>query len=162
MDNCYLMIFICLLGFFAAMILYLKFVYQKFTPVSSGIPAVTAPTTYNPQIQGTTTPPLQKDVHYLDTRYDYQYQPPVNPMVEQSVIYTSLPANEDLYTQGNYESKYPLLEQPPNGPTNQLNYSGGETQMISIPLQKNYPYGDNVRSNDILITPYNKIKFGTC
>jgi hypothetical protein len=156
------MIFICLLGFFAAMILYIKFVYQKFTPVHSGIPAVTAPTIYNPLPQGTNSPEIQEDIHSFDTRYQYKYQPPVNPMVKESVIYKTLPANEDLYTQGNYESKYSLLEQEPNGPTNQLNYSGGETQMISVPLQKNYPYGDNVRSNDILITPYNKIKYGTC
>ena len=161
MDNCILMVFVCLLGFFAAMILYLKFVYQKFTPTTSGIPAIQKQD-YNPLPHGTTPPQVQQDTHMLDTRYTYPYSPPVNPMVKESIIYTTLPANEDLYTQGGYETNYSILEQPPNGTTNQLDYSGGKTQMIVVPLQKNYPYDENVRSNNILITPYNINKYGTC
>ena len=156
MDNCYLLITVSLLAFFAIVLLYIKYFYQSFTPLTSGIPAVEAATSEN-----MVRPLLEKDTHLYDTRYKYPYLPPVNPMVEESVIYNSLPANDDLYKEGNYETKYNILNQPANGITNQLDYSGGKTQMISIPLQKNYPYNESLRSNDILITPYNVNKYGT-
>ena len=74
----------------------------------------------------------------------------------------SIPTNNDLYTTQNYSTNDYDLNQPINNNTNQLNYSGGSTQLIKIPLQMNEPYNEQLRSQEILITPYNKIKYGNC
>jgi hypothetical protein len=50
-------------------------------------------------------------------------------------------------------------------PANELIYSGGYTQLLKIPLQMNEPNSfEQLRSQDVLITPYNRIKYSntTC
>ena len=71
-------------------------------------------------------------------------------------------ANSDLYTSQPFDVNYSLLDNPPNPSTNELLYSGGETNMINIPLQMNSPNEEQLRTQKILITPYNKIKYGNC
>lgn len=97
-----------------------------------------------------------------DTRMEYPLIPPVNPNVKKRIISETIPANSDLFTSQTYESSDSILDTPPTENTNQLVYSGGETKMIKIPLQFNYPYDEQLRSQDVLITPYNKVKFGNC
>jgi hypothetical protein len=92
----------------------------------------------------------QDMVHLYDSRYSYPYSSPVNPNFKQSVVYgTSIPSS-DLYK--------PIFKS--DNPVNQFDYSGGKTQLLRIPLQMNEPNSDEMlRSQDILITPYNKIKY---
>ena len=98
-----------------------------------------------------------QEVYKLDTRYDYPLNPPVNPIVYKSVVLNSVPVSTGLYS--NQEMDSNLLNENENN-TNQLNYSGGTTQLIKIPLQFNEPYHEQLRTQDILITPYNRIKYG--
>ena len=98
-----------------------------------------------------------QEVYKLDTRYDYPLNPPVNPIVYKSVVLNSVPVSTGLYS--NQEMDSNLLNENENN-TNQLNYSGGTTQLIKIPLQFNEPYNEQLRTQDILITPYNRIKYG--
>jgi hypothetical protein len=73
-----------------------------------------------------------------------------------------MPANGDLYYPNNYDSNYYTIGSSSTDleNTNQLYYSGGTTEMIKIPLQYNVPYEpEQLRSQDILITPYNRIKY---
>jgi hypothetical protein len=95
----------------------------------------------------------EQPVYKLDTRYDYPLNPPVNPIAYKSVILNSVPVSKDLYSNEEMESTETM-------DTNQLNYSGGSTQLIKIPLQFNEPYNEQLRTQEILITPYNKIKYG--
>ena len=116
---------------------------SKFTPVTSGIPDITD-TKQNEPLPLRNSP----NVYNFDTRMKYNYLPPVNPNVTQSVIVDNIPASPEL-------NFFP-------GNDNLLNYSGGETQLIQIPLQYNDPYEpEQLRSQEILITPYNRIKYGT-
>jgi hypothetical protein len=92
----------------------------------------------------------------------YPTLPPVNPMALQRIIKTDIPANPDLYTSQTYESSDYILDTPPTEGTNELLYSGGNTELIRIPLQYNYPYNEQLRSQPVLITPYNKVKYGNC
>ena len=89
------------------------------------------------------------NVYPLDSRYKYPYLAPVNPMGTKSVITNSIKPSSDLfYNQNTVES------------TNELYYSGGSAQLLSIPLQYNNPYEPEIlRSQPILITPYNRIKY---
>ena len=121
----YLFILICLVAFFCVLIFYLKNSDQEsFTNVENN------------------------DVHYLDTRYDFPYSPPVNPNVNNVQKITNVTYNDpnDLY--------YSLLED-----TYTLNQ--GEIELIKVPLQMNDPYNEILRSQDILVTPYNSIKYST-
>jgi hypothetical protein len=97
------------------------------------------------------------NVNYLDTRYEYPLTPPVNPIAYKSVVLSSVPVTQDLYTK--QENNEYDLNQPPIGDTNQLNYSGGRTELIKIPLQFNEPYNEQLRTQEVLITPYNRIKY---
>jgi hypothetical protein len=92
----------------------------------------------------------------------YPLLPPVNPMARNRIVKYDIPASPQLYNNQPYESTEYLLDTPPDKFTNELVYSGGDTQLISVPLQYNYPYDETLRAQDILITPYNKVKFGTC
>jgi len=84
--------------------------------------------------------------------------PPVNTNVEKAKVITSIPASQDLYTKGN--EQYMVLDTEPEPNTNQLLYSGGSPQLISIPLQMNDPNeNESLRSQQILVTDYNKIKY---
>lgn len=69
-----------------------------------------------------------------DSRYKFPLQPPVNPMV------------------GNTEVMY----------GKELNYSGGNGNIINIPLQMNYPFDEPLRSQTVFVTPYNQIKYSCC
>jgi len=151
--NNYLLIIIILMFFYLMIMLYLKYSFkQEFTPVESGIPAVESLPAKIPFIE-------QKNVYETeDTRAEYPLIPPVNPNARNAIISDVLPANSDLYTSQDYSSSDYVLDTPPTPGTNQLN----DNQMIKIPLQYNYPYNEQLRTQDILITPYNKVKYGTC
>ena len=122
-----------------------------------------------------------QEVYKLDTRSDYPLNPPVNPNIYKAVVLNSVPVSTDLYSNQEIGSTgYILNENESNSSnligtnssnligtnssnligTNQLNYSGGSTQLIKIPLQFNEPYNEQLRTQDVLITPYNKIKYG--
>ncbi len=107
---------------------------------------------------------IKNDVYHLDTRFEYPTKPPVNPNVYKSLLVSSVPVSNDLYNTQDYNTPGFILDQPENNEdTNQLNYSGGSTQIIKIPLQMNEPYNEQLRSQEVMITPYNKIKYGlTC
>ena len=151
--NNYLLIIIILMFFYLMVMLYLKYGFkQAFTPVDSGIPAVESLPAQIPFLQ-------QKNVYETeDTRAEYPLIPPVNPNARNAIISDVLPASPDLYTSQDYSSSDYILDTPPTLDTNQLN----DNQMIKIPLQYNYPYNEQLRTQDILITPYNKVKYGTC
>jgi len=88
----------------------------------------------------------------FESRQNYPYNPPVNPNVMNSVIQTVVPSSSDLYAPFNEHE---------NVSTNQLYYSGGTNKLIKIPLQVNDPTDEQLRSQDILITPYNRIKYSS-
>ena len=100
------------------------------------------------------------DVYKLDTRYDFPNVPPVNPMVYRTEILNNVPADRGLYSNQEYIKEF-ILDENQELKTNQLNYSGGTTQIIKIPLQMNEPYNEQLRSQEVLITPYNRIKYST-
>ncbi len=149
MENNYLIIIASLMAFYLIFMLYIKSV-SKFTPVSN----VMVP------VQETPVPNTSYETE--DTRIQHPLLAPVNPMARYSNVQTVLPASSDLYSSQTYETSDYLLNTPPTENTNQLIYSGGETQLINIPLQYNYPYNEQLRTQQVLITPYNKIKYGTC
>jgi hypothetical protein len=155
MDNCLLMIILGLIVFFAVVILYTKHLYkqqQSFTPYN--IPGMME----KPQeVRDSYEEDLYKS---QDTRLQFPLLPPVNPNIRSRRIQQVLPANSDLYSQQQFESSQYVLDTPPVPNTNQLIYSGGKTKMIEIPLQFNDPYNENLRTQDILITPYNRSKYG--
>ena len=92
-------------------------------------------------------PSVTGDVYELDSRYNYKYNAPVNPMAMRSTIINSIPVSSELF-HGAVDN------------TNELSYSGGDTQLINIPLQYNSPNDSEVlRSQPILITPYNRLKY---
>jgi hypothetical protein len=159
MDNTFLIIIAALLGFYLLFMLYVKYGYKstsEFSPVSSSIPDVEEPPKPIPMNE-------EKNVYETeDTRMQYPLQPPVHPNVRNTIRKTVQPASEYLYTDQSYDSPESVLDTPPASSTNELVYSGGDTQLLQIPLQFNYPYNEQLRSQDILITPYNKIKYGKC
>jgi hypothetical protein len=101
------------------------------------------------------------DVYHLDTRFEYPTVPPVNPMAYKTLTVTSVPVDHGLFSTQENSQSY-ILDQnnrlPPNT-TNQLDYSGGTTQLLKIPLQMNEPYNEQLRTQEVLITPYNRIKY---
>ena len=153
--NIYLIIVAALMGFYVCLMLYIKYRPSKFSEIPE-IPDIERP----PQNIPIT---YQPDTYITeDTRMQYPYLPPVNPMIRKRTIKSVIPANQDLYTSQTYNSSDYVLDTPPTENTNQLMYSGGDTQMINVPLQFNYPYDEQLRSQSILITPYNKVKYGNC
>jgi len=96
-----------------------------------------------------------------DTRYQFPLTPPVNPNIYGTEIQTVSPTNSDLYSDEEYLQHGKLLNQGNTNGTNQLSYSGGNCSLIKIPLQMNDPYNEQLRSQDILVTPYNRIKYST-
>ena len=160
MDNIndYLAIVAVLLAFYVVIMLYLKYGYRasQFTPVDSGIPDVERPPQMVPIL------PQQNVYETEDTRMQYPLLPPVSPMVRGTIRKDVMPAEQDLYTIQSYDTYNGILDTPPAQNTNELLYSGGDTQMISVPLQYNYPYNEQLRSYNTLVTPYNKVKFGMC
>ena len=138
------------MAFYCAVMFYFKI--NKFTPLESGIPAVEQ----EPPIMLNKQEPNVYETQ--DTRMEAPLLPPVNPIVRKRIITNTSPANSELYSGQTYETGYHLLDTPPVENTNELN----GLKLIKIPLQFNEPYTDQLRSQDILITPYNKVKYGTC
>ncbi len=129
--DCYLGVAVSLIAFYFCIIIYLRN-QGNFRDIP-GIPPVT-------QKDNLSNSPLEED-----TRYKYPNNPPVNPIVKKSIIQTVVPANDTFGT--------PLEE------TNTLLYSGGLGELIKIPLQMNVPEKEMLRSYNVLITPYNKVKY---
>ena len=153
MEQKYLIILATLIGFYCIVIFYLKNKKSQFD------------NTINQQKQPllNNVKELQKNenINHLDTRYDYPLTPPVNPNVYKTQIVTVNPANSDLYSTQDYLVNGYALNQNDNLETNQLDYSGGSTQLLKIPLQFNEPFNEQLRTQEVLITPYNKIKYNT-
>jgi len=147
MDDKYLKITATLIAFFCIVIFYLK---NKKSPFGD---TQTEPLINN--IKATV------DVNKLDTRYDYPLTPPVNPNVYKTQIVSVSPASSDLYSTQDYLINGYELNQNDNVQTNQLNYSGGSTQLLKIPLQFNDPFNEQLRTQEVLITPYNRLKYNT-
>ena len=85
------------------------------------------------------------DLTVEDTRYQYQYEPPVNPIVRKSEIVYPEVSLHDNEVFSDYH------------PVNQVdkNY-----KLIKIPLQMNIPNeNEQLRSQLELITDYNKNKY---
>jgi hypothetical protein len=143
----YLIILISLVVFFSILVIYLKKKNSTFDE--------TTLIKNNQNIE-------QQQVYKLDTRYDYPLNAPVNPIAYKSVVLNSVPVSKNLYSNQEIDSTGYILNENmnENQDTNQLNYSGGSTQLIKIPLQFNEPYNEQLRTQDVLITPYNKIKYG--
>jgi hypothetical protein len=160
--SCYLYTVAVLILFFIGIILYLKYGYQAASTFKNidepdYILFENGPPVKEPLPVIKEEPPVYK----RDSRYVYSTLPPVNVNVDSSVVQTSIPVEYDLYTTQGCIAQT-LLDQPADDHTNQLVYSGGDTQMITIPLQDNYPYNEALRTQKVLVTPYNKVKYGTC
>jgi hypothetical protein len=98
----------------------------------------------------------------IESRYKFPYNAPVNMNVYGSVTQNVVRAANDLYTPGDTSVRYHLLDTPPAVNTNVLNYSGGRTELLKIPLQMNDPnMTEQLRSQDVLINSYNRIKYST-
>ena len=106
-------------------------------------------------------PTQERDTHYSDSRYRYPYNPPVNPMVVNGTsIRKFIPASPELYFTQAYDPHNTLIDSPPVESSNELYYSGGLNELIEIPLQYNVPAEpEQLRSQNILITPYNRVKY---
>ena len=101
---------------------------------------------------------LEPNVYLQDTRTKYPTLPPVNPNVLKSILKKKITASPDLYFTQDYSSENALIDSPNVESSNELYYSGGTNELIKIPLQ----YIDDqeqLRSQKILITPYNRIKY---
>ena len=95
----------------------------------------------------------------LDTRYTNPLVPPVYPNAYNTEVLNSVPVDKNLYTDQDFSTNEYILDEQKIGNTNQLNYSGGSTQLIKIPLQYNEPHNEQLRTQEVLITPYNRIKY---
>ena len=159
-PRCYLYTFGLLVSFFLIIILYLKYVKgSQFKNLSQ--PDYILFEDGPPQREPLPTIKRNPPVYERDSRFTYSYLPPVNPNVNNAIQENVIPIDPDLYTIQPYVDET-LLDVPVAENTNQLVYSGGNTQMITIPLQENYPYNEALRTQKVLITPYNKIKYGNC
>lgn len=106
-----------------------------------------------------------ENVHYEDTRYQFPYSPPVNPIVAKTVLEKKIEATNYTPINDLINTSYSVVGNTPVQDTNELIYSGGKTELLKIPLQMNEPNSfEQLRSQDVLITPYNRIKYsnGTC
>jgi hypothetical protein len=118
-------------------------------PISPNIPII-------PSVSNTAS----NNVHLEDSRYIYPLSPPVNPIVAKTVLETRVEAPNYTPINNIVNTDYSLIDVPPVTDTNQLVYSGGTTQLLKIPLQMNEPNSfEQLRSQDVLITPYNRIKY---
>jgi hypothetical protein len=161
---------IIILFIVAAVIMYYYFTKNSFTNISRFSPLDVIPGAYT--ASGEVNPSNSYytdissgntgDVYSLDTRYYYPYTPPVNPMATQSVLVNQIKASPGLFYTQTATAQNALLDSNTNESTNELLYSGGDTQLLQIPLQYNVPYQPEIlRSQPILITPYNRIKYST-
>ena len=75
------------------------------------------------------------NLNSMDTRYSFNLFPPVNPVsLDKTNVFYGAP----------------------------FEYSGGNTALINIPLQTNVPFDEPLRSQSVLVTPYNQIKYSGC
>ena len=95
----------------------------------------------------------------LDTRYTNPLTPPVYPNAYNSEVLNKIPVENGLYSDQDFSTNEYILNEQKIGDTNQLSYSGGSAQLIKIPLQYNDPRNEQLRTQEILITPYNRIKY---
>ena len=152
--NCYLGIIAILLVFFCMIVTYLRFNVGKFTPLP-GVPDVENNNNTNKKVMFQEL----RDIHFYDSRYQYPYKPPVNPIVTKSILKYRVPVNQEN------NNEYSVLdsdysEYSGNSNSNLLTYSGGTTELLKIPLQMNEPNSyEQLRSQDVLITPYNRVKY---
>jgi len=152
-----------------AAVAFYYFTVGKFTNISRFSPLDVIPGAYTisgqvePANKNFTNMPLNiGNIDQLDTRYYYPYNAPVNPMGTRSVLINKIQASPDLFYTQTATAKNALLDSNNNESTNELLYSGGNTQLLQIPLQYNVPFEPEVlRSQPILITPYNRIKYST-
>jgi hypothetical protein len=153
--NNYIVLVVALTVFYLVFMLYVKYnIPQPFTPVESRIPDIEQ----MPQVPYVS---VQPNVYQTeDTRMQYPSLPPVNPNVRNTTIRKQIKTDNDLYNIQPYDTTDYILDMPLDQNTNELLYSGGETTLIDIPLQYNEPYNEQLRSQEILITPYNQIKYG--
>ena len=151
-----------LLLFFTCIIIYIKYTKRKkdskFTAVE--LPNIDNTVNNNEEINNNVKNVNVNVYETEDTRMGNPLSIPANPIVRKRIKQTVLPASSELYSNQPYNTPYYLLDTPPAQNTNQLIYSGGETTIIKSPLQFNYPYDEQLRSQDIMITPYNRIKYG--
>jgi hypothetical protein len=153
--NNYTFLIIALIVFFLVFMLYIKYnIPQPFTPLDSRIP----------DIEQTPVFPVIKEQPDLykteDTRLQYPSLPPVNPNVRNTIIRKRVKADKDLYNIQSYDTADYILDTNLDNNTNELLYSGGEATLLEIPLQYNEPYSEQLRTQQILITPYNQNKYG--
>ena len=133
---------------------------SKFIPVNT--PGGIQKDTSTVEASNSNNVPIHEEpnVYLLDTRIEYPTSPPVNPNVKKSILKKRIQASPDLYFNQTYDSKNALVDSPPVESTNELYYSGGTNQLIQIPLQYNDLHNqEQLRSQNILITPYNRIKY---
>jgi hypothetical protein len=146
-DNFYLILLSALLVFFFVISVYSKSKSENFSQLNE----------FSQLDQN------QTDIYRLDTRYDYPTQPPVNPIAYKSVILNKVPADKGLFSKQEMIKDGMLLnENEQSTLVNQLETSGGNMELIKIPLQFNDPVNEQLRSQEILITPYNAIKYKSC
>ena len=143
--SCYLGILVSLLVFYCVILLYTKCSCKaNFRAVPASLMLFE---------------PATQEIYLNDTRTKFAEIPPVNPNVLKSEVLNVVPAN--MYSLQDYSVEGYLLDQPVKGSTNQLTYSGGNAELIRIPLQFNAPFDEQLRSQEILITDYNRIKYSS-
>jgi len=148
-NNFYFILLSALIVFFFVITVYSKSQSEKFSQL------IQTPTMN--QNENST------NVYTLDTRFDYPTKAPVNPIAYKSVILNNIPADKGLFSnQEMIETGYILNQNQQNSLVNQLETSGGNMELIKIPLQFNDPVNEQLRSQEILITPYNAIKYKNC
>ena len=92
-----------------------------------------------------------------DTRRVYPLVAPVNPkMLRNTRIIQSEPVSPYLFTRQEYSDEYYELDQPEIGYSNQLN---NNKAIFEMPLQIDNKTKDFIRTQDIMVTPYNYIKY---
>jgi hypothetical protein len=104
MDNCYKQTTVMLIGALVAMVMFSSI--SKFDPLQEF---------QNNELVG----------EKYDSRYQYPYLPPVNPIVYKT----------------------------------ERNRFSNDLELLKVPLQMNVPYDEQLRSQIISVTKYNKIKY---
>ncbi len=101
-----------------------------------------------------------EDNSIYNSRIEYPYNPPVNTNIKGSFIINKKIPSSDLYSNlAMVNGGKQLSPEPMQQNINELNYSGGSSTILEIPLQYNYPTNEILRSQKILITDYNKNKY---
>jgi hypothetical protein len=156
--NYYLFLIAALMVFYYLIMLYIRHNYNrpKFSPLNLNLNQQ-EPTRVEKRVE-------KKEIHsgldLGDTRLEYPLLPPVNPMARNSKVKNVIKSDPGLYSVQSHNILQGVdLEIPPATDTNELVYSGGSTQMIEIPLQYNDPYSEPLRTQNVLVTPFNKSKY---